>query len=374
MPVNKKELEKWAACYPEEHNCSLFALAYAKKHDLKFFYCKESNAGKKITVDDMRKFHKACTCELCGTTETLGGDLTVVSDCEKCKKHICDYCRAVDHGSVVDDVLCQKCYDEDNKKEKCWTCGATGKLHKVYREALGETELTCAICHRNEYPEEYEDSNVDIKITLDDMPCELCGATTHEGDLTFVSDCEKCKKHICDDCRAVDNGGYVVVDVLCRRCYGEVKGKCGKCGILLDGTRDGTIEDGHRCNNCYWEDEGYTAGFRKPSPIISPDYRPPRSPTKNIKGDRQIVYATYKFDKVFKIPYDLDLEDKTVVEAWGVRYGNLWIRYTNGNLETIDAYEEFEPDYKCPFETGIQSAQDREIHYSDDSSESEDED
>ena len=41
------------------------------------------------------------------------------------------------------------------KTEECWTCGKKGRLHSTYRDALGEYELTCDDCHRNEYPEEY---------------------------------------------------------------------------------------------------------------------------------------------------------------------------------------------------------------------------
>jgi hypothetical protein len=47
----------------------------------------------------------------------------------------------------------------------------------------------------------------------------------------------------------------------------EEDGYCGSCNILLDHFRDGTTENGHRCNNCYWEEE------EGPSKIISPDYR-----------------------------------------------------------------------------------------------------
>jgi hypothetical protein len=42
--------------------------------------------------------------------------------------------------------------------EACWTCGEKG-LHSTYRDALGEYELTCDECHRDEYPEQYEDED-----------------------------------------------------------------------------------------------------------------------------------------------------------------------------------------------------------------------
>ena len=45
---------------------------------------------------------------------------------------------------------------EKESDEECWTCGKKGRLHSTYRDALGEYELTCDECHRNEYPEYYE--------------------------------------------------------------------------------------------------------------------------------------------------------------------------------------------------------------------------
>jgi len=36
----------------------------------------------------------------------------------------------------------------------------------------------------------------------------------------------------------------------------DIKGTCSSCGIPLDRYRDGTIEDGHRCNDCYQTETG----------------------------------------------------------------------------------------------------------------------
>jgi hypothetical protein len=40
---------------------------------------------------------------------------------------------------------------------ECWTCGGCA-THKEWRDALNEYELTCDICHRDEYPEQYDKS------------------------------------------------------------------------------------------------------------------------------------------------------------------------------------------------------------------------
>ena len=55
--------------------------------------------------------------------------------------------------------------DNEKMKEKktyeqcCWTCDEKKATHKEYRDALGEYEFTCDECHREEYPEQYEDDD-----------------------------------------------------------------------------------------------------------------------------------------------------------------------------------------------------------------------
>ena len=46
------------------------------------------------------------------------------------------------------------CRDEE---DKCWTCGVSPAKNQTYRDALGEMELTCDSCHREEYPEKYDE-------------------------------------------------------------------------------------------------------------------------------------------------------------------------------------------------------------------------
>lgn len=49
--------------------------------------------------------------------------------------------------------------------------------------------------------------------------------------------------------------------------------KCSSCGIKLNYLRDGTEEEGHRCHNCYWEQEGPNMRIKDVLPLIKPDYR-----------------------------------------------------------------------------------------------------
>ena len=60
----------------------------------------------------------------------------------------------------------EKVCDEDTDDEdvilghkKCWTCVENKATHKVWRDALDEYEYTCDVCHKNEYPESYEDED-----------------------------------------------------------------------------------------------------------------------------------------------------------------------------------------------------------------------
>jgi len=94
------------------------------------------------------------------------------------------------------------------------------------------------------------------------------------------------------------------------------------------------------------------------------------SSTLNVKGDRKIVTATYKCESNFSIPDGLDLNDKTKVEGWGVKWDRLWIKYVDGTEEDINAtYEAQEcEDWKRPQEVNIESLCDDDVdeYYPDD--------
>ena len=99
------------------------------------------------------------------------------------------------------------------------------------------------------------------------------------------------------------------------------------------------------------------------------------SNTKNIEGNRKIVVAQYSINHLYKIPDGLDLNDKTVVKNYVVKYGDLHIFYTDGREELISADRlDDEPD-KYPVETLIEDADDYDVYYTaDEESDDEDED
>ena len=63
--------------------------------------------------------------------------------------------------------------------------------------------------------------------------------------------------------------------------------------------------------------------------------------TKNVKGNRLIVVAEYHpSQKLFRIPDGVDLNDKSVVESWHVKWGTLHIGYVDGRLEKVFAMKQ----------------------------------
>lgn len=82
----------------------------------------------------------------------------------------------------------------------------------------------------------------------------------------------------------------------------------------------------------------------------------------------KIVYVSYVVYDAFRIPKGLDLEDKTQVKDWGVKYNILVIYKVDGTrLEITSENWIHDDDLKHPKKTTIQDAMDFGI-------ESEDED
>jgi len=89
--------------------------------------------------------------------------------------------------------------------------------------------------------------------------------------------------------------------------------------------------------------------------------------TKNVKGNLQIVVATYNCEPVFKIPDGLDLEDENVVSSWGTKYGTLYISYVNSDKELqIELEWEPEIDWKYSSDEVIKDADEHNVEYKED--------
>lgn len=104
-------------------------------------------------------------------------------------------------------------------------------------------------------------------------------------------------------------------------------------------------------------------------PLKSADIVPPEEKnTKNEKGNRKCVQTDYYHCAYFKIPDGVDLQDKSVVESWGTKYGTLYIKYV-GKAEEEEIEWENDPSEETDYKRGndeIVDADDFSVFYSDD--------
>lgn len=72
----------------------------------------------------------------------------------------------------------------------------------------------------------------------------------------------------------------------------------------------------------------------------------------------KVVHVSYTVDEIFRIPKNLDLENKEQVKFWGVKYNILYIVLTNGEELEIESEGWIENhDYKHPKTTSIENAE-----------------
>ena len=97
------------------------------------------------------------------------------------------------------------------------------------------------------------------------------------------------------------------------------------------------------------------------------------SSTKNTKDNRQVVRATYDApESIFEIPDGLDLNDKSVVECWAVKYNELRILYVNGKEERFaPKWDAADEQLKHPKECDILPAEDTGYEYEEESDDEE---
>ena len=92
--------------------------------------------------------------------------------------------------------------------------------------------------------------------------------STINGDMEFGSDGFPTDEEY--NRREIKLGGPVIYCGGGRWMLAEEVANCNDCETPLDHLRDGTTEEGQRCNNCYWEGQG---GRDAAEAIITPDYR-----------------------------------------------------------------------------------------------------
>lgn len=50
----------------------------------------------------------------------------------------------------------------------------------------------------------------------------------------------------------------------------------------------------------------------------------------------KVVIANYNFNEVFKVPKGINLEDKTVVKSWTVKWNKLYVVFVDGVTKVIE--------------------------------------
>jgi len=111
--------------------------------------------------------------------------------------------------------------------------------------------------------------------------------------------------------------------------------------------------------------------------------------TKNTKDNRKVFVAEHTVCLVYKIPDNLDLEDRTIVKSFWARYGILYIEYSSEEyfnqyyredentdfhintdkcfVQKIQCYSGDDSDHlKYPVETTIENADEYDVEYEQD--------
>lgn len=80
-------------------------------------------------------------------------------------------------------------------------------------------------------------------------------------------------------------------------------------------------------------------------------------PIKRMTTISKVVIARYTKSEKYVLPEGLDLEDKTVVQDWWIKWGVLHVEYVDGRPEEkIEPDTDFVDDFKCPDDTEIADA------------------
>lgn len=88
--------------------------------------------------------------------------------------------------------------------------------------------------------------------------------------------------------------------------------------------------------------------------------------TLNVKGNRKVLVVQYAPPQaVFKIPDGLDLEDKSIVSEWDVKWNRLFIRYVDENKpdEYIESDSNEEIAIRAPEHMVIENANNYGVKY-----------
>ena len=75
---------------------------------------------------------------------------------------------------------------------------------------------------------------------------------------------------------------------------------------------------------------------------------------------RQVLIATFNTRVEFVIPKGMDLNDKTKIKGYWVKYGTLHIEFVDGTTQQIQYENEPDTEWKTPNDTDINYEEDWE--------------
>ena len=89
-----------------------------------------------------------------------------------------------------------------------------------------------------------------------------------------------------------------------------------------------------------------------------------KSATMSTAGAPKIVVAQYECpERAWRIPFGVDLEDKSMVKEWWIKWDYLHIEYTDGRKVSIESDWESEGDFKYPLDQRIEDADELGIDF-----------
>ena len=207
--------------------------------------------------------------------------------------------------------------------------------HSICVEKDGDELWFCSYCygedHHIQYIPEEEDTSDEEEHVL--VKCDFCGIEEDSDEMikgVKGVGCPDCR-HKCDEVEEEESDE-------------EECGKCGSCGVELEDLRDGTEEDGHRCHNCYWEEEGPRMREKDRAELIYPDYRNKEKEVEELQKE----YSKYFMESCcadHHIQYVNKLEeDNKYLKEKLEKTMEVWKFYWSGGLLGEDHTEDLRPD------------------------------
>jgi hypothetical protein len=90
------------------------------------------------------------------------------------------------------------------------------------------------------------------------------------------------------------------------------------------------------------------------------------SSTKNVKGNRVCVTASYTIQDIYALPDGLDLNDKKTVKRWYIKWRTLTIEMKDGTELELCPTCEGETDFKWANNEEIEKAEELMFEYPED--------